>query len=214
MQLADSSPEGQEFARRRGRSRSEELGRRHRSPSPDNAARSDLARGDFAKKGKKKGRSGGISPSPSPPRRAEARDGESVLSRGDRMARVLQKEREAASTFSSDYARRPTGYKEALALKMDKYTSRKRSKSPPRREVDPLSLHALKDKARDVARDQSRSPPPDRPRDRSRDRERSRRDRDADGGRDRGKDRDRDRRSSSRDRKRRDRSRDRDRRRH
>jgi len=51
------------------------------------------------------------------------RTGESLLA-GDRLRRVLQQERDAASS-TSDYARRPQGYKEALALKIDRYTQRR-----------------------------------------------------------------------------------------
>lgn len=53
------------------------------------------------------------------------RTGESLLA-GDRMQRVLQQQRDAASAVS-DYARRPQGYKEALALKIDRYTRRDRN---------------------------------------------------------------------------------------
>lgn len=53
------------------------------------------------------------------------RTGESLLA-GDRMQKVLQQQRDAASAIS-DYARRPQGYKEALALKIDRYTRRDRS---------------------------------------------------------------------------------------
>ena len=60
------------------------------------------------------------------------RTGESLLA-GDRMAKVLQQQREAASA-GSDYARRPQGYKEALALKIDRYT---------RRDRQPDSLNSL-----------------------------------------------------------------------
>ena len=60
----------------------------------------------------------------------QPRNGESLLA-GGRLQKVIAQQRAAASS-SSDYARRPPGYKEALALKADRYTHRRRSPSPDR----------------------------------------------------------------------------------
>ncbi|KAJ8613356.1 hypothetical protein CTAYLR_002259 [Chrysophaeum taylorii] len=68
------------------------------------------------------------------------RTGESLLA-GDRMKKVLQQQRDAASA-TSDYARRPQGYKEALALKIDRYTRRDRQDQqhrPSKRDSSPRS---------------------------------------------------------------------------
>ena len=48
------------------------------------------------------------------------RTGESLLAGGDRLQRVIDQQRAAASS-ATDYARRPPGYKEALAMKIDRY---------------------------------------------------------------------------------------------
>jgi len=53
------------------------------------------------------------------------RTGESLLA-GDRLERVIRQQREAA-TSRTDYARRPQGFKEALALKLDTHHRRRRS---------------------------------------------------------------------------------------
>lgn len=54
------------------------------------------------------------------------RPGESLMAGAeDRMRKVLQQQRDAASSLS-DYARRPQGYKEALALKPDGFNRKRR----------------------------------------------------------------------------------------
>lgn len=115
---------------------------------------------------------------------------------------VLERERSGALASGKDYAQRPASYKGSLSLKMDRYTSRRasRSRSPVRRRSS-----------------RDRSPPRRRSRDRrdSRDdryRRDDRRDRDRDYDRRRGRSGDRDRDRDSRDHRRR--SHDRDGRRH
>jgi len=70
----------------------------------------------------------------------------------DLMAKVLQSSRDASAAIGKDYAKRPATYKGSLALKVDRFTGRKksRSRSPVRKEWE-------RDRNRDRDRDRNRS---------------------------------------------------------
>ena len=50
---------------------------------------------------------------------------------GSLMEKVLESQRAASAAVGRNYAHRPTSYKSGLALKMDRYTARRGSPSPP-----------------------------------------------------------------------------------
>ncbi|KAI9922115.1 hypothetical protein PsorP6_001929 [Peronosclerospora sorghi] len=53
---------------------------------------------------------------------------------GDLLQQVRERERRKAEAFGRDYASRPASYKGSLSLKLDRWTTRKRSRSPAKRE--------------------------------------------------------------------------------
>jgi pre-mRNA-splicing factor 38B len=48
------------------------------------------------------------------------------------MEKVLKSQRDAVAAIGRNYGNRPASYKGSLALKVDRYTARKRSQSPER----------------------------------------------------------------------------------
>jgi hypothetical protein len=50
----------------------------------------------------------------------------------DLLAKVIQSERDASAAVGRNYGHRPTSYKGALSMKLDRYTVRKKSPSPER----------------------------------------------------------------------------------
>ncbi|KAH9058576.1 hypothetical protein Ae201684P_005919 [Aphanomyces euteiches] len=88
------------------------------------------------------------SPSPdrSSRRRSRSRDRkkESSLAE-DLMAQVREKERRKAEAVGKDYAARPASYKGAMSLKQDRFTTRKRSRSPVKRDVEFVELEKPKE---------------------------------------------------------------------
>ena len=93
-------------------------------PPPDEEEEEADARpvGKYAKKRKTAAAAG-------PPR-----SGESLLA-GDRMAEVIRKQRDASAS-ANHYTRRPAGYKESLALKADRFTTRAASPTNPKFKAD------------------------------------------------------------------------------
>ncbi|KAE9078610.1 hypothetical protein PF001_g28020 [Phytophthora fragariae] len=53
---------------------------------------------------------------------------------GDLLQQVRERERRKAEAVGRDYASRPASYKGSLSLKLDRWTTRKRSRSPAKRE--------------------------------------------------------------------------------
>ena len=52
---------------------------------------------------------------------------------GDLLQQVRERERRKAEAVGRDYASRPASYKGSLSLKLDRWTTRKRSRSPAKR---------------------------------------------------------------------------------
>ncbi|CAK4668537.1 unnamed protein product [Aphanomyces euteiches] len=63
----------------------------------------------------------------------------------DLMAQVREKERRKAEAVGKDYAARPASYKGAMSLKQDRFTTRKRSRSPVKRDVEFVELEKPKE---------------------------------------------------------------------
>lgn len=57
----------------------------------------------------------------------------STLNTEDLLQQVRERERRKAEAVGRDYAARPASYKGSLSLKLDRYTTRRRSKSPGKR---------------------------------------------------------------------------------
>lgn len=57
----------------------------------------------------------------------------STASKEDLLQQVRERERRKAEAVGRDYAARPASYKGSLSLKLDRYTTRRRSKSPVKR---------------------------------------------------------------------------------
>lgn len=57
----------------------------------------------------------------------------STLKTEDLLQQVRDRERRKAEAVGRDYAARPASYKGSLSLKLDRYTTRRRSKSPTKR---------------------------------------------------------------------------------
>lgn len=57
----------------------------------------------------------------------------------DLLQQVREKERRKAEAVGRDYAARPASYKGSLSLKLDRYTTRRRSRSPAKRSEPPVS---------------------------------------------------------------------------
>jgi pre-mRNA-splicing factor 38B len=57
----------------------------------------------------------------------------STLNTEDLLQQVRERERRKAEAVGRDYAARPASYKGSLSLKLDRYTTRRRSKSPAKR---------------------------------------------------------------------------------
>lgn len=53
---------------------------------------------------------------------------------GDLLQQVRERERRKAEAVGRDYAARPASYKGSLSLKLDRWTTRKRSRSPTKRD--------------------------------------------------------------------------------
>ncbi|RQM19721.1 hypothetical protein B5M09_008007 [Aphanomyces astaci] len=63
----------------------------------------------------------------------------------DLMAQVREQERRKAEAVGKDYAARPASYKGSLSLKQDRFTTRKRSRSPAKRDVEFVELEKPKE---------------------------------------------------------------------
>ncbi|POM80075.1 Pre-mRNA-splicing factor 38B, partial [Phytophthora palmivora] len=59
-------------------------------------------------------------------------DGSNIT--GDLLQQVRERERRKAEAVGRDYASRPASYKGSLSLKLDRWTTRKRSRSPAKRD--------------------------------------------------------------------------------
>lgn len=68
----------------------------------------------------------------------------------DLLQQVREKERRKAEAVGRDYAARPASYKGSLSLKLDRYTTRRRSRSPAKRSEPSAKARAS-------------SPPPEQP---------------------------------------------------
>lgn len=85
-------------------------------------------------------------------RRDRTRSRSAEMRPADLMSKVLQSSRDVSTATGRDFCQRPTSYKRSLALKVDRYTVRKRSRSRSPERVPTGSK-------RDIAKP-SRSPPP------------------------------------------------------
>lgn len=65
--------------------------------------------------------------------RSNEREKDSSTSADNLWQKVLQSEREASAAVGRNYGQRPASYKGSLSLKMDRYTARKKSPTPPPR---------------------------------------------------------------------------------
>ncbi|ETV92708.1 hypothetical protein, variant [Aphanomyces invadans] len=63
----------------------------------------------------------------------------------DLLAQVREQERRKAEAVGKDYAARPASYKGSLSLRQDRFTTRKRSRSPTKREVEFVELEKPKE---------------------------------------------------------------------
>ncbi|KDO32416.1 hypothetical protein SPRG_02893 [Saprolegnia parasitica CBS 223.65] len=63
----------------------------------------------------------------------------------DLMEEVRRKERRKAEAVGKDYAARPASYKGSLTLKQDRFTTRKRSRSPAKKEYEFVELEKPKE---------------------------------------------------------------------
>ncbi|CAH0517384.1 unnamed protein product [Peronospora belbahrii] len=140
-------------SRSTGRSRSRSRGRdggrrRNRSRDRDSRHDSDRRRGsrrDCSKRSRARLRSRSKSRSPSRDRdrrrnlsrsrsrsHSRSKTGGSDIT-GDLLQQVRERERRKAEAVGRDYASRPASYKGSLSLKLDRWTIRKRSRSPAKR---------------------------------------------------------------------------------
>ncbi|KAI9908713.1 hypothetical protein PsorP6_004468 [Peronosclerospora sorghi] len=105
----------------------------HRSPRPSTRRRRS-PRDRSRSRGRHRSRSTSRSLSRDGRRRRPSRS----LSRGDNTGDLLQqvreRERRKAEAVGRDYASRPASYKGSLSLKLDRWTTRERSRSPAKRE--------------------------------------------------------------------------------
>ncbi|EEY62272.1 pre-mRNA-splicing factor 38B, putative [Phytophthora infestans T30-4] len=122
---------GRSRSRSRGRDRGRDGGRRRR----DRDSRRDSDR----RRGCRRDRSRSRSRSASRDRRRRSRSrtrnkaGDRDIT-GDLLQQVRERERRKAEAVGRDYASRPASYKGSLSLKLDRWTTRKRSRSPAKRE--------------------------------------------------------------------------------
>jgi hypothetical protein len=112
--------------RSRSRSRDRDRKRRtHRSSKRDHHSRSTSRSRSRRDHGRSRSRSA------SPPSKSKS-SGTGLTD--DLLAQVREQERRKAEATGKKYAARPVSYKGALSLKIDRYTTRKRSRSPQRQE--------------------------------------------------------------------------------
>ncbi|RHY16816.1 hypothetical protein DYB25_002509 [Aphanomyces astaci] len=83
-------------------------------------------------------------PAPPPSKSKRSRDASGALT-DDLMAQVREQERRKAEAVGKDYAARPASYKGSLSLKQDRFTTRKRSRSPAKRDVEFVELEKPKE---------------------------------------------------------------------
>ncbi|ETM98548.1 hypothetical protein PPTG_19472 [Phytophthora nicotianae INRA-310] len=80
---------------------------------------------------------------------------------GDLLQQVRERERRKAEAVGRDYASRPASYKGSLSLKLDRWTTRKRSRSPAKREEVVVVQPGM---SKGDERPRSNSPSPGKPR--------------------------------------------------
>ncbi|ETK88574.1 hypothetical protein F441_07333 [Phytophthora nicotianae CJ01A1] len=140
---------GRSRSRSRGRDRGRDRDRRRdRSRDRDSRRDSDRCR-DRRDRSRSRTRRRSRSRSRSASRDRRRRDRSRSLSRsrsqtrskagggditGDLLQQVRERERRKAEAVGRDYASRPASYKGSLSLKLDRWTTRKRSRSPAKRE--------------------------------------------------------------------------------
>ncbi|OQS00400.1 pre-mRNA-splicing factor 38B [Achlya hypogyna] len=114
-------------SRSRSRDRSRDRGnRRRRSSSRDRRGRRRSPSYDRRRRSRSRSR--------------ERRPREDKSLTDDLMEEVRRRERRKAEAVGKDYAARPASYKGSLTLKQDRFTTRKRSRSPAQKEVEFVEL--------------------------------------------------------------------------
>ncbi|KAL4166013.1 hypothetical protein KRP22_014716 [Phytophthora ramorum] len=131
-------------SRSAGRSRSRSRGRDRRSRDRDTQRDSDRRRDGRRDRSRRRHRSRSRSQSASRGRRRSNRSRSRSRTRskagsgsditGDLLQQVRERERRKAEAVGRDYASRPASYKGSLSLKLDRWTTRKRSRSPAKRD--------------------------------------------------------------------------------
>ncbi|KAL4117126.1 hypothetical protein PRIC2_012574 [Phytophthora ramorum] len=130
-------------SRSAGRSRSRSRGRDRRSRDRDTQRDSDRRRDGRCDRSRRRHRSRSRSQSASRGRRRSNRSRSRSRTRskaggsditGDLLQQVRERERRKAEAVGRDYASRPASYKGSLSLKLDRWTTRKRSRSPAKRD--------------------------------------------------------------------------------
>ncbi|KAL4088436.1 hypothetical protein PRIC1_012856 [Phytophthora ramorum] len=130
-------------SRSAGRSRSRSRGRDRRSRDRDTQRDSDRRRDGRRDRSRRRHRSRSRSQSTSRGRRRSNRSRSRSRTRskaggsditGDLLQQVRERERRKAEAVGRDYASRPASYKGSLSLKLDRWTTRKRSRSPAKRD--------------------------------------------------------------------------------
>ncbi|KAI9909045.1 hypothetical protein PsorP6_014559 [Peronosclerospora sorghi] len=104
----------------------------HRSRRPSTRRRSHRDRS--RSRGRHRSRSTSRSLSRDGHRRRPSRSASRGDITGDLLQQVRERERRKAEAVGRDYASRPASYKGSLSLKLDRWTTRKRSRSPAKRE--------------------------------------------------------------------------------
>ncbi|KAF0695437.1 Aste57867_13725 [Aphanomyces stellatus] len=132
---------GRSSSRDRARERSRE--RHHRDRSRDRTSR-DRRRRSMSKDRSNRRRS--RSRSRDRKKDDASRDDASSTNLADNLlAQVREQERRKAEAVGKDYAARPASYKGSLSLKQDRFTNRKRSRSPAKRDVEFVELEKPKE---------------------------------------------------------------------
>ncbi|KAG3109848.1 hypothetical protein PI124_g13672 [Phytophthora idaei] len=136
---------GRSPSRSAGRSRSRSRGRdrgRDRDRRRDSDRRRGSRRDRSRSRTRRRSRSRSRSASPDRRRRDRGRSRSRSHTRskaggsditGDLLQQVRERERRKAEAVGRDYASRPASYKGSLSLKLDRWTTRKRSRSPAKR---------------------------------------------------------------------------------
>ncbi|OQR94569.1 pre-mRNA-splicing factor 38B [Thraustotheca clavata] len=126
--------------RRRSRSRSKERRHRRRSHSRDRRRSSSRDRRRSSSRDRRR-----RSPSYERRRRSRSRSRDQRRKENknlteDLLEEIRQKERRKAEAVGKDYAARPASYKGSLTLKQDRFTTRKRSRSPTTKNYEFVEL--------------------------------------------------------------------------